>query len=514
MAQSRYIYDQKGPWPQPNPLNYRLFSAVLHLPFSERMQWNLRVGLRYGMQMLFYTPVALFYGLRNPSPRILTDHELEERFDNTVFNKMIVPFTKDDPTGGVGPDEPAPYPDMQMPVERSLRLFIDRKEQLAQKLAWERFPEQLPKTESTIETRFFIADFSIFDDLPTFAGTFAAGTTVLFKRDAPGARLSVVSIRINGLELTPADGDAWELAKLFTMQGATIRLVYSTHALLHFPEDSINAITKDRLPTNHVLFQLLIPHTELQLVLDKTVQTGFTSPLINHQIFPWCAHTGPVSGLVQTLEDLYLGVEDNPAFPPYHYKHPRRTPEEKYVNFLEAYYQTILGFVQKVLAKVPDGDPDVKQWADYIAAHVPGFPDGDHIFERDEDSNLRNLDWAVATFIWDVSVGHTTDHYNMGLLDINENPFRIRVPPPTSKDATFDRKALRRWSDFFRYKLFWRLFLTATTVFRLENVRYPFTDPELRRYNDEFLADLQRTAKSLASDEFIPLKEIARSVQF
>ncbi|HVH98791.1 MAG TPA: hypothetical protein VM869_08775 [Enhygromyxa sp.] len=513
MAQSRYIYDQKGPWPQPNPLNYRLFSAVLHLPFVERMQWNVLVGMRYGLQMLYYTPVALFYGLLHPSPRIVTDHEFEERFDNTVFNKMIVPFTpgEEDPTAGEMPD--IPMPAMQMPVQETQQLLIDRKQQLAKKMAYERFPEQMRTVASTAETRLFIADFSIFDELPTFPGTYAAGTTVLFKRDAPGARLSVVSIRINGLELTPADGDAWELAKLFTMQGATIRLVYSTHALLHFPVDAINAITKDRLPTNHVLFQLLIPHTDLQLVLDKTVQTSFTSPLMNHQLFPWCAHTGPVSGLVRTLEQLYLGVEDNPAYPAYHYKHPRRT-EEKYVNFLEAYYQTILRFVQKVLAKVEDDDAQVKQWADYIAAHVPGFPDGDHIFERDADSGLRNLDWAVATFIWDVSVGHTTDHYNMGLLDINENPFRVRVPPPNSKDATFDRKALRRWTDFVRYKLFWRLFLTATTVYRLAKVRYPFEDPELRRYNDEFLADLKRTAEQLKGDEFIPLRKIARSVQF
>jgi hypothetical protein len=572
MAKSRYIYDQKGPWPQPNPLDNRLFSAVLHLPFSERFQWNLRVGLRYARQMLFYTPVALIYGLRNPSPRILSDHEFEERFDNTVFNKMIVPFTEHEatttletaavgeltpripvsgpipaltpiPSGDPVPShEPVssrePVPQMQqmqqqmqqmqqyvpeqiewqLPVEETQRQMRERQDQLAEQMANDRFPTEFGKARASAptQTRFFIADFSIFEELPTYAGTYAAGTTALFKRDAPKARLDVVSININGLELTPADGDAWELAKLFVMQGATIRLVFSTHALLHFPEDSINAITKDLLPTDHILFQLLIPHTDLQLVLDKTVQTSFGSPLMNHQVFPWCAHTGPVSGLVRTLDQLYLGVEDNPAYPAYHYKHPRRSPEEKYVNFLDAYYQTILKFVRKVLAKVPDGDPDVKIWADHVAKYVPGFPDGEHIFEPHDDPglNIRNLDWAVATFIWDVSVGHTTDHYNMGELDINENPFRVRVPPPTSKEARFDRKDLRKWTDFFRYRLFWRLFLTATTVYRLDKVRYPFTDPDLQRYNDEFLAELDRTAKSLANDEFIPLREIARSVQF
>lgn len=512
-----YLYDQKGPWPQPNTLDQRLFPAVVHVPLRERMQWTLVVGLRYGLQMLFYTPLALFYGLRHPSPKILSDHDFEERFDNTVFNKMILPFRPPDAPEAVAARTAAlqAYPTEQMPVQQTEQIFIERGAQLAAQMAMDRFPEQMAAASHSEATCYFIADFSIFEHLETFPGTYAAGTTVLFRRANPTARLDVVSIRVNGLNLTPSDGDAWELAKLFTMQAATIRLVFSTHALLHFPEDSINAISKNCLPTSHVLFQLLIPHFDLQLVLDNTVQTSVTSPLLNHQILPWTPHTGPATGLVRTLEQLYCGVEDNPAYPTYHFKHPRRTPGEKYVNFLEAYYQTILRFVRKVLARVGPEDEVVRNWANYVAKYVPGFPDGNNLFEmQDEAAGVRNLDWAVATIIWDVSVGHTTDHYNMGLLDINENPMRIRVPPPTSKDARLDRGKLRKWSDFFRYKLFWRLFLRSTTVYRLDKVRYEFTDPQLREYNDEFLRDLQETAKSVAKDEFIPLREIARSVQF
>jgi hypothetical protein len=517
MVARQYLYDQKGPWPQPNTLHQRLFPAVLHLPFKERLQWTVRVGLRYGLQMVFYTPFAAAYGLLHPSPKILSDHEFEERFDNTVFNKMILPFRPPDtPAGMAARSHPMrDYPTAQMAVQEAQEVFRERGSQLAAQMAMDRFPEQMAAATDSAATCYFIADFSIFEQLETFPGTYAAGTTVLFRRENPTARLSVVSIRVNGLNLTPADGEAWELAKLFTMQGATIRLVFSTHALLHFPDDSINAISKHCLPIDHVLFQLLIPHFDLHLVLDNTVQTSVTSPLLNHQLFPWTPHTGPASGLVRTLEQLYCGVEDNPAYPSYHFKHPRRTEGEKYVNFLEAYYQTILRFVRKVLARVGPEDEIVCNWANYVATHVPGFPDADNIFEmQDEASGVRNLDWAVATIIWDVSVGHTTDHYNMGLLDINENPMRIRVPPPLSKDARLDRGKLRKWSDYFRYRLFWRLFLRSTTVYRLDNVRYPFTDPQLRQYNDEFLRDLKKTAESVAKDEFIPLREIARSVQF
>lgn len=512
MAEREFLYDLQGPWPQPNTLNQRLFPAVVHLPFRERMQWNLRVGLRYALQAVFYTPFAAVYGLFNPSPRILSDHEFEERFDNTVFNKMILPFRAPDAAGSRSAAV-REAPMAQTSVREAQEQFVQRETQLAAQMAWERFPEQMQASGD--ESEYFIADFEIFEQLETFPGTYAAGTSVLFRRDSPTDRLSVVSIRINGLKLTPRDGDAWELAKLFTMQAATIRLVFSTHALLHFPEDSINAISKNVLPTDHVLFQLLIPHFDLQLVLDNVVQTSSTSPVKNNQLFPWTPHTGPMVGLVRTLQQLYCGVEDNPHYPAYHFKHPRRTAGEKYVNFLEAYYQAILRFVRKVLAGIGPDDEFVCKWADYVAHHVPGFPNSANIFAiQDESAGVRNLDWAVATIIWDVSVGHTTDHYNMGLLDINGNPMRIRVPPPASKDDRFDRSKLRKWSDFFRYKLFWRLFLRSTTVYRLDKVRYPFSDPKLRQYNDEFLQDLKDTAKSVAADEFIPLREIARSVQF
>jgi hypothetical protein len=517
MADREFLYDLKGPWPQPNTLHDRLFPAVVHLPFRERFEWNLRVGLRYAMQALFYTPYAALYGLRNPSPRILDDHEFEERFDNTVFNKMILPFRAPG-AASFGLERSAAVresPTAQTTVREAQEAFVERETQLAAQLALDRFPEQMQEAAHRDATCYFIADFEIFEKLETFPGTYIAGTSVLFRRDNPTARLNVVSIRINGLTLTPADGDAWALAKLFTMQAATIRLVFSTHALLHFPEDSINAISKNCLPKDHVLFQLLIPHFDLQLVLDNVVQTGFSSPLLNRQIFPWTPHTGPYEGLVRSLEQLYCGVPDNPSYPAYHFKHPRRTAGEKYVNFLEAYYQTILRFVRKVLANVGPDDKFVCRWADHVAAHVPGFPDAENLFlMQDESANVRNLDWAVATIIWDVSVGHTTDHYNMGLLEINGNPMRIRVPPPTSKDSRFDRKKLRNWSDFFRYKMFWRLFLCSTTVYRLDKVRYPFKDPKLREYNDEFLRDLKDTAKRVSGDEFIPLREIARSVQF
>src|SRR5690606_26864170 len=125
-------------------------TCALPISFSERFQFTLRVGLRYAWQMLYYTPVALFYGLRHPSPRIVSDHEFEERFDNTVFNKMIVPFRN---TGSRSAEPTYQNPIEQGPVEETQLLMLDRQEQLAQQLAWERFPEQMERLDTDPEVR-------------------------------------------------------------------------------------------------------------------------------------------------------------------------------------------------------------------------------------------------------------------------------------------------------------------------------------------------------------------------
>ena len=74
--------------------------------------------------------------------------------------------------------------------------------------------------------------------------------------------------------LDPEDGKAWALAKSFVLQGATYKLILSEHALLHFPFDSINAISKTALPKNSILLQLLLPHLDFTLVLDNAVLTS------------------------------------------------------------------------------------------------------------------------------------------------------------------------------------------------------------------------------------------------
>src|SRR5262249_36767027 len=67
---------------------------------------------------------------------------------------------------------------------------------------------------------------------------------------------------------------AWNLAKIYALQGAAYHMLFVVHPALHFPMDSVNAITKTAVPHIHLLFQLLYPHTAYQLTLDNAVLEG------------------------------------------------------------------------------------------------------------------------------------------------------------------------------------------------------------------------------------------------
>ena len=80
-----------------------------------------------------------------------------------------------------------------------------------------------------------------------------------------------MAIYLNDTVFDSRDGEAWELAKHFMMEGASNVVTLMTHPLLHFPYDSINAITKTALPKNHILHKLLIQHCRFTLPLENAV---------------------------------------------------------------------------------------------------------------------------------------------------------------------------------------------------------------------------------------------------
>ncbi|MEW5851894.1 MAG: hypothetical protein AB2A00_24100 [Myxococcota bacterium] len=464
-----YLYGRKGPWPQPSPAHPQGESAaVIHLPDDEQAEWNKAIGDRYLKNLLTYWPTALVYALENPHVEIMEDDEFGELFRNSVMSRFLCP--KLDP-----PDLAAFAPFLANPPPGST---------------------------------FFKADFSAMGYVQPYEGMYIAPSVVLLRRDAKGT-LTLVAIRVYDVVMSPVNVNAWPLAKCIALQGATTRLILSFHPNLHFPYDAINAVTKTALPKDHLVFKLLYPHTQYTLVLDNTVLTNEFSVLNNWRWLIYAPFAGTSTGLRNLVVAGHQGIPGNSAYPEFRFPVAGAEVEGPYGEFLRAYWNTFKGFVTTVLQKLPPRDPLVARWADHIAPWVKGFPDSRTIFEGDTLANV------ITTYMHDVSVAHACDHYDLGTYSINKLPLRLRVPPPASPDIPKqDPAKFMKKVDVFKYKMAAKMFFDPTNVTLLHEVDYNFTDPQLIQANNVFLQALRETEANLKVKNFIPLNQIACSIQY
>ena len=472
MSKHEYLYDRKGPWPQPNPAHpFGEAPAVVHIPGKEKRTWWWNIGLRYMRDMITYWPVALWKAWKDSSWEILSDETFCDQIYTTPLSKFLNPKIDDN--------------------------------------LLEIFKKQLKEQEK--EEEFFIADFYCMKDVVPFDGMYVASTVVLFKRDQVNDVLNVLAIYFyeNEVLFTPEDGDAWNLAKNYAMMGATYRILLSVHPILHFPFDTVNAITKTSLPMNSTLFKLLYPHFQFTLVLNNTVLESSTSPVANHQVFIFSGFTGPQEGLETLLVSGYQGYKGNSSFPKYTWTMTPQKIYGEYNVFLMNYYDVFKKFTSGVVEQIPKSEyPEIAKWAQYISDWLPGFPNGVEIFKED------NLAGVLAKVMWDLSVAHATDHHSYGTIPINRLPLRMRVPPPVKKDDTFKRKDQAHFGDIFRYAVEWKMFFTDTTVTRLMDVDYKFPTPQLQKLQSNFIQDLIEVDKNMPVKNFMKLENIAVSIQY
>lgn len=497
-----YLYNKQGPWPQPNPA-MDLWPAVVHLPQEEwtKFEWN--IGLRYAAQALYYAPVALTYAIRHRGLKPVSDTEFADFMCARSFSKFQYEAgTKDIETFLPGFD--------------MTRLRSDRK--------------------------YFITDLFLMRHIPSQDGQYVAVTVSLFEMDERGAARPVaiyIESRTENTKTTvyPEDGSAWELSKYYALLGCAYRIVFSIHSTLHFPMDALNAITKTALPKENLVFQLLYPHLEFSLELNLVVQTSKTSPIKNHQEYPYTGVTGTAEEIAGLFEDAHRGVpERGKAYPPFHFTlKPTSERASEYFRFQMEYYNCIFRFVKEVVKKLtPDDKQQLVEWADYIApfsnrhaGHVlygstyladplRHFPYGNELFREYEGEEI--ITWLLTMIIWDLSVGHAGDHYDFGMMDIDKVPMRLRLPAPDNRQIHyFDRRKLRSFNDTFRHRMEWRMFYIPTNVTLLHNINYNFADPELQALNRRFLQDLKDTERGLADKairNFLPLRKISRSIQY
>lgn len=470
MKPKDFLYGRKGPWPQPCPDHpYGESPGVIHLPLGEWIDWWAHVGLRYMTQWPFFTPIYFIEGLLNPGCKDVSDAEFHEYLTNSMMSRFITPKL----------DE----------IDKSI------------------FKDYIKAGET-----YFITDLEAVRTVKTFKGQFVSPTKTLLKNIGEN-QFEIVCIYVDKTKtiLTHTEGEAWDLAKYFVLQGGAICATLVVHPLLHFPLDCINAITKTALPKKHILFKLLYAHLRFTLPLENAV-LNFKMSLLHPDGWwkTYAPYPGPYDGIRDLLVEGYKGIKNNDSYPPYEY--PRRPPKiySNYGVFLDAYYETIYKFVDDVLKEIPRNDQHVKNWANYICQWLPGFPDGEEIFEG------KTFTEVVAFFIWDVTVGHTIDHYNFSQMDIRKVPLRLRQAPPEKGTKIKSRKKLQTANDLMRYKLAMRLFFGPTVVTKFIDVKYDFNSPHLLNRADRFIDELKQTEKDLKQQglDYIPLDDIARTIQF
>ena len=465
-----FLYGRKGPWPQPCPDHpYDESPGVIHLPLIEWIDWWAHIGARFAILWPVLTPIYFLKGLFNPGLKKVSDEEFHNYLTNSMMARFITPKMD----------------------ELDLKIFA---------------PHMQP------DRNYFVVDLDPVRVVKPFKGMHVSPTKTLLEETSP-EKFKAICVWIDKTAevLDQTDGDAWELAKYFVLQGGALCATMVVHPLQHFPLDSINAITKTALPKEHTLFKLLHAHMRFTLPLENAVLNFKMSLLHNDR---WWKTYAPFPGAYDGIRDLlvegYRGIKNNDSYPPFTY--PRRPPKvySGYGKFLDAYYETIYKFVDKVVETIPIHDVHVKNWADYINTWIPGFPDGAEIWKD------KTLTEVVAYYIWDVTVGHTIDHHNYGEMDVRKVPLRIRQEPPKKGIKMLPRKKLQTPIDLMKYQLAMKLFFGPSVITRLKDVEYKFKSPELQNAVKDFKNDLKETDRKLAKEgmTYMRLEDIANSIQF
>jgi hypothetical protein len=482
-TQNDYLYRRLGPWPQPSPDHpHGKAPAVVHIPPSEQRRWNRRIGRRYVIDLLTRWPKAAWLSITRPTYDDLSNEGFEALLTEGIYTRFLCPTL--DP--------------------------IDE----------ERFAPLL--AEAGDDTVFFKMDFSPIADVKPLPGMYVAASVVLVRRDGDGP-LKVVGIWINDLLLRPSD-PAYHRAKYFVMQGAAYGILFTVHPNLHFPFDSVNAITKTAVPVRHPLFRLLEPHLDYQLALNNAVLNMPGTVIAENPKVPYAPFTARATdGLMAFFTAGYAGIEGNSAYPPYDYvERPHRT-EGLYSAFLDAYYPPFLAFAKKVCQHIDRGDPIVVDWARYIRQWIPGFG-GVRKAERCRDLDFDIFDRpdrlpeVLAGFLWDVTVAHATDHQTFGHdIGVYQHCLRLRVPPPSSPTDTCAQGDLVWRRDLFRAHLAEMMFFIPRTLQSLMTVEYRFEQPELCEAARQFKEDLRAVEASLDAKgipHYMGLYEFSASIQY
>ncbi len=373
-APEDFLYDRRGPWPQPSPhAGWELAPAVLNLPSEEQEDFDVNVGRRIGRQVYL-----------DPVLRARSWWRARRKLEPVSLSEFIALLT----TGA---------------FSRFLNPTLDPwdRETFAEVLA------TVPPEDGPV----FKVDFRAMVEIEPFPGMYVAPTVTLLQRREEQFHAVAIAIgRADGDRhgpgatwrytiLRPVD-PTWELAQYFVLQGAANHLILMVHPRLHFPMDAINAVSKTVLPRDHLLLRLLLPHTRFTLPLDKGVLERDDVVLGEREAAPHGILLDALRDRNEARRDLlllaglrdavprtatvllqevlerredddtddlrapfvaskdhllrliaigYAGLPGNSSYPAYAYPTPPPPVHSVYGEYLERYYAVIEGFVREVL---------------------------------------------------------------------------------------------------------------------------------------------------------------------
>jgi hypothetical protein len=485
MPTHHYKY-KYGPWPQPNPDRPdELAPMVLHVPEDQAQDWLLKIGARYATELVATVVTAPLAAAAGQLESVPDDDTFERLLTHGVYTKLL------NPTVRTGPHDP------RAQDERPFDALV--------------FP-------TPADTRFWKIDLSAMGKLEPYEGMYVAPTRVLLaERDGHRKIRAIVIGDDPGLllEPIPAHRNAFDLAKLFVLQGAAYAILFTEHPNLHFPFDAINAITQTYLPTDHVAYKLLSPHLRFQLELNYQVLEGRFSVISQDDAQQKPQSYDPFTasrddGLVDLFIAGYRGIPGHSGYPPYDFSQRPRLPSSSYGDFLRGYHEPILAFTRAVVPRIPpDQRETLEGWAHHCATSIPGFPGREAV--QDNEVLARTL----AHILWNLTVGHAADHAAFARDISPELKFmRIRVPPPTHTHVDpVEMSSVTTLEDGYRLHRAHKVFFEPALVTRLIDVDYEFSDPSLTDLENAFKVALHE-ASANAPHTWLALADIPASIQY
>lgn len=353
------------------------------------------------------------------------------------------------------------------------------------------------------DEKFYKIDFSHVDRMKKIEGIDLYSSVTIFKM-RNGQVVPVASF-LKGKIFHPEDKD-WDLVKLLILQAAVVRLLICEHPRAHFPIDSLIGLSQCLLSKNSVLYKLMAPHFYMQLPLNFAVLYISKSVAHNNQEELYTPFPCTKEGFLESLRISFKGIEGNSAYPAYSYRLAPQFIHGAYGHFLESYWHVIYDFVKEILRDCDREAQEIKLWAKHVAFYIPGFPNAEEISKGDI------LERVVTSFIHNVSVEHSCDHFNYATFARDKLPLRVRNA--FNKKGEWSFEGSLNGEDFARHELATKMYFQTSTLRRLSEVIYEFDGDRLNHvYNfHRRLRELDRSFEK--QQRFIALKEIASSIQF